>query len=166
MCRQHDSGKLSKNHLLMDGNKTICPYEAPWSGWTMGHAISCQPCDNISYCSNVSCNETHIFCLKCLDVHPKNGLPLILTNDGAQCVVAAHILEMKLRRIEHDAFRITCVVAGSQPIKFKWTTNTTTASLQSSEDFAIIQRLQEHAYVKCSAKNEFGCQERNVSVGK
>ena len=156
-----------KNRLLM-GNKTICPYENKPNivSGRFGELISCKPCDNINYCSNVSCNETHTFCLKCLDVHPKNGLPLILTQDGTQCVVAAHILEMKLRRLDHDTFRITCVVAGSQPIKFKWTTNTTTASLQSSEDFVIIQRLQEHAYVKCSAENEFGRQERNVSVGK
>ena len=158
-----------KNRLLM-GNKTICSYEdRTWKvpDEELGKLISCQPCDNINnYCSNISCNETHTFCLKCLDVHPKSGLPLILTKDGTQCVVAAHILEMKLRRIEHDAFRIDCVVAGSQPIKFKWTTNSTTASLQSSEDFAIIHCLQEHAYVKCSAENEFGRQERNVSVGK
>ena len=151
-----------KNRLLK-GNKTICSSYQPHALFTRS---SCRPCDKINYCSNVSCNETHTFCLKCLDVHPENGLPLILTKDGTQCVVAAHILEMKLRRLEHDAFKITCVVAGSQPIKFKWTTNTTTASLQSSKDFAIIQRLQEHAYVKCSAENEFGRQERNVSVGK
>ena len=98
--------------------------------------------------------------MKCLDVHPKNSLPLTLTKDGTQCVVAVHILKMKLQQIEYDTFKITCVVAGSQPIKLKWTTNTNTASVQTSKDFAIIQRLQEHAYVKCSAENEFGRQEQ------
>ena len=82
-----------------------------------------------------------------------------------QCVSAVHIISLRKEILDYDYFRIVCDVAGSQPITIKWENNATNADVLTYTD-VVIARLHERAYFKCIARNEFGYQEQNISIGK
>ena len=61
---------------------------------------------------------------------------------------------------------MVCVVDGTQLIAIKWKTNATNSRVDTYGDVVVVQDVQEHLYVKCITRNEFGYQERNISIGK